>query len=772
MPDPPGTAASGPLMNPATRRTLFALFFVSGASGLIDQVVWTRMAFASFGIIAPVLSVVLSVFMLGLAVGSWAGGRLIGPLVRRTGWSAAAFYGLAEGLIGVGALVVPALFAAGQHLLLPAGAVDSGRYLTLSAVVLAAAVFPWCLFMGTTFPFMMAYVAERDGAAGRHTDGFSFLYLANVLGAMTGTLVTAVALVEWLGFRHTLWVSAAGNFAVGAVGLGLAGAAGRRPAASAASAPRALSAGGGGGWANRAVLFTTGFASMAMEVVWTRSFAAVLKTQVYSFALIVFTYLGATFVGSLLYRRDVRRGRRRSRAAVLFWLALAAVLPVCVDDPLLMVQQFALPTINPVSAVLLLGSIVPLCGLLGYLTPWLVDEASAGGDPRRAGTAYAINVVGCILGPLVACYGLMPNVSGRWALLLLAAPFTACWAVAAWRSPSHARLGRRALAVGLLTGYAVVYARDFEENLVRKAPDAIVRRDEIAAVASFGTDRSDKWLLVNGFGMTKLTPITKFIPHLPLALHRGPPRSALVVCFGMGTSFRSALSWGVETTAVELVPSVPAAFGFYFADADRVRADPRGRVVVDDGRRYLARCGRSFDVIVVDPPPPVEAAGSSLLFSAEFYALAKAHLNPGGILQMWYPGQDDPTTGQAVLRSMTDSFKYVRCFPSVEGWGIHMLGSSDPIDVPSAAVLAARLPPAAQADLLEWSDTPAEPGHAIDVDSVAAYLDKVIGHPMGVPPLLNPDPRVRVSDDRPYNEYYLLRMAAGRDRRPGPAAAP
>ncbi len=750
-------------MNPATRRTLFALFFVSGASGLIDQVVWTRMAFASFGIIAPVLSVVLSVFMLGLAVGSWAGGRLVGPLVRRTGWSAAAFYGGAEGLIGVGALVVPALFAAGRHLLLPAGAVDSGRYLALSAAVLAGAVFPWCLFMGTTFPFMMAYVAERDGggrAAGADTDGFSFLYLANVLGAMTGTLATAAVLVEWLGFRHTLWASAAGNFAVAAVGLGLAAAAGRqRPAASTPPAASAAVGGGGGGRGNRAVLFTTGFASMAMEVVWTRSFAAVLKTQVYSFALIVFTYLGATFAGSLLYRRDVRRGRRRSRAAVLFWLALAAVLPVCVDDPLLMVQQFDQRAIDPRSAALLLGSIVPLCGLLGYLTPWLVDEASAGGDPRRAGTAYAINVVGCILGPLVACYGLMPNVSGRWALLLLAAPFTACWAIAAWRSTSHKRVLWAAVAVGLATGYAVLFARDFEEVLVRTAPDAVIRRDEIAAVASFGTDRRNKWLLVNGFGMTKLTPITKFIPHLPLALHRGPPRSALVVCFGMGTSFRSALSWGVETTAVELVPSVPAAFGFYFADADRVRADPRGRVVIDDGRRYLARCGRSFDVIVVDPPPPVEAAGSSLLFSAEFYALARAHLNPGGILQMWYPGQRD-LTSQAVLRSVTDSFRYVRCFPSVEGWGLHILGSDEPIDVPPAAVLADRLPPAARADLLEWSDPAGDAppdARPAGVASAAAYLGKVVGHPLDVAALLNPDPLVRVTDDRPFNEYYLLR---------------
>ncbi|HXB57968.1 MAG TPA: hypothetical protein VNU95_00275, partial [Candidatus Acidoferrales bacterium] len=107
------------------RPILFFLFFVSGFCGLLYQVIWTRMAFASFGIITPVLSVVLSVFMLGLALGSEAGGRWIPSLVRKTGLSAAIFYALAEFCIGVGAFAVPKLFAIGNRLLLPAGQMDS-----------------------------------------------------------------------------------------------------------------------------------------------------------------------------------------------------------------------------------------------------------------------------------------------------------------------------------------------------------------------------------------------------------------------------------------------------------------------------------------------------------------------------------------------------------------------------------------------------------------------------------------------------------------------
>jgi spermidine synthase len=195
-------------MNQFTRRVLFFLFFISGFSSLVYQVVWTRMAFASFGIITPVLSVVLSVFMLGLAVGSWLGGRYIAVLARDTGFSAAIFYAGAEFLIGLGAFMVPKLFVISEHILLPTGQMDSFNYLLFSALALAISIFPWCVCMGTTFPFMMGYVRELDA---RNTESFSFLYLANVLGAMSGTLCTAVVFVENLGFHHTLWMAASGR---------------------------------------------------------------------------------------------------------------------------------------------------------------------------------------------------------------------------------------------------------------------------------------------------------------------------------------------------------------------------------------------------------------------------------------------------------------------------------------------------------------------------------------------------------------------------------
>ena len=747
----------------SNRPALFLLFFVSGFCGLLYQVIWTRMAFASFGVIPPVVSVVISVFMLGLALGSWAGGRWIGTMVRKTGLTALSCYALAEFGIGLGAFAVPRLFEIGQRALLGAGAMDSARYLVLSALVLAVSILPWCLLMGTTFPFMLAYIRKQDAA---QTSGFSFLYVANVLGAMSGTLLTALIMIEYFGFRDTLQLAAAGNFLIGAGAFLLGRTADEPlevqvPTAKAAPAPASPNQGDRtlpirrqtdlavfdsavlpGGWA-QSILFWTGFTGMAMEVVWYRYFGPVLKTQVYSFAWVVATYLAATFVGSLWYRRHLQTGKTISAAGLLGLACVAVVLPVlCNDVRLVKANDMWYADLR--SAALLLASIAPFCGVLGYLTPKLVD-GYGGGSPAAVGRAYAINVLGCILGPLFASYLLLPRLSERYALILLSTPFVGFLLF-------HGKSLSRKIKIALATtasaelAIALFVSTSFEENILRSRPEAIVRRDYAASVLSYG-EGLNKYLLVNGMGMTTLTPITKVMVHLPLGLRKQPPKSALIICFGMGTSFRAALSWDLETTAVELVPAVKEAFPFYHADASAHLANPRAQIVIDDGRRFLARTRQKYDLIVVDPPPPPEAAGSSLLYSKEFYRLAREHLNPGGILQTWIPKAGGPIV-IAAMRSVRESFPYVRSFMAPNRYGIHMLGSMEPIDPSTPAEIAARLPPAATRDLLEWGSAP-------DPES---YFKLLLAPEIPVDAALQQKNEIRITDDQPYNEYFLLRQ--------------
>ena len=716
---------------------LFALFFVSGFCGLLYQIVWMRLAFASFGIIAPVISVVISVFMLGLALGSWLGGRLITRLTRETRLSAIVFYAGAEFLIGVGAFAVPSLFAIGETSLLRMGESNSFPYLVLSAAAIAVSLFPWCVCMGTTFPLMMAYVKETDRADAR---SFSFLYTANVFGAMCGTVLTATVLVELLGFQHTLWVAGVANLMIAAVSLVL----GFRPAgrtvasetnddASPATMPAGVLP------FARTILFTTGFSSMAMEVVWTRAFTPVLGTQVYSFAALLGVYLYGTWMGVRDYRRDLRLARIRPVGSSLAILAIVSFLPIVLNDP----RLFDHPAVR---ACVALVSILPLCSVLGYLTPCLIDEYSSG-NPRLAGAAYAVNVLGCILGPLFASYALLPSLGANSSLVILATPFL-LFSLIYDRALSPRRVWVVSMVAGLLLFCSLSLNVSYEDARGAATDKWEVRRDYAATVISTG-EGLQKQLIVNGMGMTELSPICKYMVHLPLAFHRDRPESGLAICFGMGTVYRSLLSWDIQATAVELIPSVKDAFPFYHADAEAMLRHPKGRIVIDDGRRFLNRSNELFDVIVVDPPPPIEAAGSSLLYSVEFHEAVQRHLKPAGIFQTWLPCHlpADHRVAEAVARSVCEVFPHVKAYRSVEGWGIHFLASMSPLESVSPEEMLQRLPISAQQDLREWGR-----------QDLKADLDMVLASEFPVADLLSENESVKITDDSPYNEYYLLRQ--------------
>jgi spermidine synthase len=727
----------------------FAFFFLSGLASLVNEVVTLRLAMASFGATTPLVSIVLSVFMGGLALGSWGAGRLAATARAADPGRALRLYAAAEFVIGLSALAIPAGFDVGRAWLVGAGdrvAWGSTGHYAFAAVAILIVLLPFTTAMGATFPLAMG--ALRGGGA-RSERSFSFLYLANVLGAGLGTLAAALVLIELLGLRGTLRVA-------GGVNLSLALAAWSVSARAATTSPPRPSAPPIGAApdapappppapaAALALLFITGFASMAMEVVWVRQYTPILGTVVYSFAAILGVYLFGTFAGSAFYRRWIRsRSPAEADAALGSWWWLAgvlAVVPLALTDPRLPIPGGPLDVIARVAF-----GIAPFSAAAGFLTPMLVDRAAAG-HPARAGVAYAANVVGCILGPLAAGFLLLPALGERGALVGLAALVFSGAVIArrpaAGATPRNARRLAVATVTSAIAVAIVALTRDHETLYPRRE----TRRDYEATVIATGAGM-DRQLLVNGVTMTNLTPITKMMVHLPLALLGRPPRSSVVVCFGMGTTFRSATSWGIPCTAVELIPSVPALFGFYHADASSVVARPGAEIVVDDGRRFLARGQRRYDLVTVDPPPPAEAATSGLLYSAEFCALARERLTDDGILALWFPG-GDPAILSSICRAMAATFPYTRAFQSIEGWGFHLLASRRPIGLAPASALVARLPARAAADLVEWGPWPAP------VD----YFRVVLERELPFQRLIELAPSVpALTDDRPVNEYFLVR---------------
>ena len=361
-------------------------------------------------------------------------------------------------------------------------------------------------------------------------------------------------------------------------------------------------------------------------------------------------------------------------------------------------------------------------------------------------------MAGCIVGPLVAGFWLLPWIGERRAVIVLAIPLFAIAALTALRKPfsegarpKSSRIPKLKFALATIAAILLFRVSHDYETIY---PVREVRRDYTATVIATG-DGFDRKLLVNGVGMTSLTPITKYMAHLPLAFMSRPPKNGLVICFGMGTTFRSMLSWGIPTTAVDLVPSVPALFEYYHADAPKLVSLPSARIVIDDGRRFLDGSTQAYDVIVVDPPPPPAAAGSSLLYSRDFYEVVKRHLRRDGILQVWYPaGDGDAATAVSVTKALMQSFPYVRAFLSFDSYGIHFLASMEPLPMVSSPGLAARLPSAAVSDFVEWGPQ-ANPQQQFEL---------VLSHELALGNIIAVAPRTpAIRDDQPINEYYLLR---------------
>jgi spermidine synthase len=720
------------------RSAWFFLFFaVSGFCSLIYEVAWLRLAMAAFGVTTPMVSLVLSLFMAGLGLGSVLAGRLSTRPSLASPARALQLYALAEGTIGLSSILVPWGFLVGSGLLARLGTSwGSLTHYLLAGLVLLIGMLPFGICMGATLPLAMTAMRRLQG----DRRSFSYLYLANLIGATLGTLGAAFVLIELFGFHGTLRVAGVLNALLAATAYGLSG---RLTQSNTAHTDAPAPAPSDTAWRPIGFwwLFLTGMCSMAMEVVWTRLYTTYLTTVVYAFAGILAIYLASTYVGSQLYRAYARW--RGTDGALWLYVAAAvgllALLPLYAADPSAQRPGF-LGGLRMVA-----HGIAPFCASLGFLTPLLVDRY-ARGSAERAGFAYAVNVVGCIVGPLLAGFLLLPFYSERLSLLLLALPLflTALYTIA---TSAAGRARAPALALCLLSAVPAVRALTITRTAIEAVPPPKVeRRDYTATTVASGIGMERK-LEVNGVGMTSLTPITKMMVHLPLALLPSSPKKVLVICFGMGTSYRSALSWGIQTTAVELVPSVPELIGFFHPDGAQLLHHPLGRVVVDDGRRFLSREADLYDVVVMDPPPPVEAAGSSLLYSKEMYQAVRRRLAPGGIMQQWFPTgykNDDAATLAAVVRAVLESFPHVYGFRSVEGTGYHLFASEQPIALPSPAELVQRIPADARRDLVEWGG------------SAEAMVARVLAQPVALA-AISAAPVPTLSDDRPVNEYYLLR---------------
>jgi Spermine/spermidine synthase domain len=245
------------------------------------------------------------------------------------------------------------------------------------------------------------------------------------------------------------------------------------------------------------------------------------------------------------------------------------------------------------------------------------------------------------------------------------------------------------------------------------------------------------------------------MPLLPM-MARPASTTSLVIAFGMGSAYRAALVAGLTVQGAELVPSVPQMFGYFYPDAAAVLANPAGRLAITDGRNYVELTGQTFDIIIADPPPPIQSSGTGVLYSREFYEQSAARLNASGIMMEWVPYGQTVDEFRAHVRTFASVFSQVTLMFGPGGYGVYMLGSQAPVVIDTAGATRVLSRAGVVADLIA---TPDDAGRGLNdwVSLIPSLVwisgDQVTGF-AGAGPM--------ITDDRPLTEYFLLRRIFGR----------
>jgi spermidine synthase len=742
-------------VRPAHLGPLLGLLFVSGASGLVFEIVWVRAMGLHFGTTTPAISTVLAAFMAGLATGNW----LFGPRADRHP-RPVHLYRLLEAGIGLGGLLISLLLLKGGALLAvfaraiaETGAVQTPLRFLLFFVLLLA---PTTL-MGGTLPVLSRALVR----SGSHGAVVGALYAVNTAGAMVGALVPDLFLIPNLGLWATAGLAALGNLTVAATVVRFAPAASPPAPQPAASAPVAR--------LPMLIYAASGFCAMGYEVLWSRLIRHWTANLMTSFSVLLAVFLAFVALGARL--TSGLADRVRDPLAIAAWMLMAtgvlAFAPVLFSGwvPPAVAGLIASVTGDTARAgpgPMLLSALLNAlfleglpCLLMGAGLPLVaavaVREGSAG---RATGRLYAANTVAGVLSSIVAGFVVMPALGLQRALWMFGSIAVLAGGVVIWRLPGSSRRRRASaglLAVALVTAGLLVPADHLQRACFTRANVRIIKVQEgatttaaAAVTLQFG-EPAYLELLTPGVSMSSTDfeahRYMGLMGHLPLLFSTGG-RNALLICYGVGNTARSLLAHpGLASLDVVDISDEVLALADFFTPAhgSNPLRDPRVRVHLDDGRQHLLTTRARYDVITSEPPPPV-SAGVVNLYSREFYAAAKRTLNRGGVLAQWLPVfQLAREETLAMVAAFEAEFPHTALFYG-HGYQWILLGSDQPLRVRTRRWLAAAREPGVSADF-------ARIGVNGFADLVAAYLQDDAGLRQlvrDVPPL---------SDDLPSIQY-------------------
>lgn len=777
---------------PSPVLTYGVLFFLSGATGLIYELLWVRVLYQSFGSTIQSVTTVVAAYMGGLGLGAWLFGRIADRAPRP-----AALYGRLEIAIGVFGLLSPFVLGLARWVYLgTAGALalGGGASVALRFGLAALVLLIPTTLMGGTLPVLTRALMGQDRGLLRFSLGR--LYGLNTLGAVAGTALAGFLLIEFVGVRASLWATAALNIAIGVAAIRFSRDAIPLPAENVPlSSPQARPTLDHFHVLALALLALTAFASLLDEIAWTRLLVMIVGGSTYAFTLILLMFLLGIGLGSVIV---ARASTLRADTAVAAGLAqgvtgvgAAALFLFLGFLPMYVIDVFQITNLGALGRLLFLGAaigalvLVPAIGM-GMTFPLLVELTARPREARGAdvGFAYALNTLGSIAGAVLAGFVLVATIGTQATLrvgLVIngAAAVVLAWASArgvAEHSTEHRRLQVRVLgagALGVIALIAAVAAPDWSTRLLDLGPTIYARQhmDRASRRAFLLHEGSRQLAFVEGRNATvsvwesdvgrslrvngKVDASDRgdmgtqvMLGLAPVVARPGATRS-LVIGYGSGvTAHVLAATPGMkEVRVVEIEPAVLAMDTFFHHVNGQVLGQPGVSRVVDDARSALQLQTGRFDVIVSEPSNPW-IAGIATLYTPEFFHVARQRLTDKGVFCQWVQLYQLPLP---IVAGIVRNVRAV--FPHVEVWfgeypDLLVLGSTSPIEYDSAWVHQLLGPGrGAVADLArEW----------LSVDAANQYFGHRLLGPRGVDRLLT-RATFEHTDDHPRLEFVAAR---------------
>jgi spermidine synthase len=699
-------------------------FLCSGATGLIYEVLWTRILGLVFGHTVFAITTVLAAFMAGLGLGSY----LFGGVADRSS-RPLRLYGFLEIGIGVYALITPFLFSRAEDIYIPLHRAFGLSFFTFSLLqfllIFVILLIPTTL-MGATLPvlsrFFVRSLETLGGQVGR-------LYALNTFGAVLGTYAAGFHLIPTLGVRTTLLLAAIANMGIGALAVvfdrhlhqlgsetsdGKAAAVATPAPDSALTVPASEKPPAVAVWLTVVGLGISGAASMMYEVAWTRALALVIGSSTYAFSTMLVTFLTGLALGSYLYSHVAGRLRITPVffGGLQLGIGLSALLVTPFFDriPELFLRVFQIsqsPGFMKVVQFFIsaLAMFIPTL-FMGATFPCAIQIVSRAMNRvgRDVGRVYFVNTTGAIAGTMVAGFLLIP-VWGLQFTLKLAVSMNLCLAVAillasrvtGWRQGATIAISLLALGglyvapawdANVMTSGVAIYGRSYFgrlgkaefRNATATDDHLLYYKDGISATVSVHRQGELLYMRVNG--KTDASNAgdmhTQLMSgHLPMFI-RPDAKRALVIGMGSGVTAGAVSLHPVEQIdLIEIEPAVVEAAAFFAKENREVLKNPKARVAIADGRNFLLASDGGYDVIISEPSNPW-MRGIGNLFSLDFYELTAQRLAPKGMVCQWIHTYGlFPEDLKMVVKTFRSVFPHTTIWNTTRG-DLLLIGSKDP----------------------------------------------------------------------------------------------